>query len=410
MAARLERITQPPAPNPEIPHYEGGYIALDSINVLSQPRQTFEDIDVLAQDIAIHNVLNPLNVVELNKAQSQKYLNAINSIWETDYKIDDLTPNHNGDETYYILVAGERRLRAFRYIAQHYEEFENEFARRLGQERRVEVRIMRNFESWEAIEVQASENTHMRVPPDDEAMFYDRLFAARKSKDPELTIAKFARRVGRSADAISTALRFAKLPKDIRKYVKQGDITYGAAVEIQRLREGLNLPDEDLTYWVARASVHKRVDDFRKIVSATIAERGSDQTVLGIFTDAQEEDMMRARIRQTAAREFVHGAWGHIRYMDKTRRLLEEGRLRKKDSQYSLRSPLRIFEQHLRQLELIMPFLAELQSEAERKRAQNAIESGRNILSKLIPDTPDDPALPEKAVVFQSHGETEKLL
>nr|MBI5455832.1 hypothetical protein [Candidatus Levybacteria bacterium] len=60
MERRVPGQTPIDAKPAEIPHYEGMFIPLSAVNVLNQPRQRFENIDLLAQDIARKNILNPL--------------------------------------------------------------------------------------------------------------------------------------------------------------------------------------------------------------------------------------------------------------------------------------------------------------------------------------------------------------
>ena len=62
MERQKEGKPTPPAQETLRNKYIPNYIPLDVINVLNQPRQTFEELDIMAQSIADHGLLNPLNV------------------------------------------------------------------------------------------------------------------------------------------------------------------------------------------------------------------------------------------------------------------------------------------------------------------------------------------------------------
>lgn len=55
-------------------------IPLDLINVLPQPRRTFEEIPLLADDIAAKGLINPITVGLFTPAQCRQYLQVINSV------------------------------------------------------------------------------------------------------------------------------------------------------------------------------------------------------------------------------------------------------------------------------------------------------------------------------------------
>jgi ParB-like chromosome segregation protein Spo0J len=100
------------------PSFVGAYISLLAINVLEQPRQTFEEIATLAQSIADRKLLFPPIVAQLERDQAQEYIEMVNGIWDTNHGIADLSPaiNKDGQEVFFILLDGERRYRACMYL------------------------------------------------------------------------------------------------------------------------------------------------------------------------------------------------------------------------------------------------------------------------------------------------------
>lgn len=406
---RAERAPQTAAPEYSFP--KNARIPFRDLNVFEQPRKTFTQIEEMALSIARYGLFNPLLVAQVNLEQAQEYIGTINKIWGTKHSTDEFISNSvdgNRSPSYLILIGGERRLRALKLLdtigcLDHQEKYGlgpcMSRHPQFGDKKKVRSTLITNFDTWNAIFTQLIENIHERVPHDEEAIAYDLIFGVRKSEDPTLTIAEFARKVGRNPDIISQALRFARLPEDIREHVRKGKLPYGMAVEIARARETLKLNDVDLQYWVARASVHKRVEDFRKIVSTAI--EASRQTDLGIFTAQEDEEMKRSGIRRTAARELVMGAWNHLHYIEKLSGLIQTGMLKKTDSPLSVQSPLRALRATIGKLELIQPFLEEQMSQDELERIRKTIEDNKVLIEILIPQIPDEPiGLPLHEVVF----------
>ena len=100
-------------------YYEELQIPLETINILPQPRKTFEKIDELANDILEKGLINPLLLARFNRENCEKYLKAINILWKKEIKKAIKTENLNrnpDDNHYYILIAGERRLRAIKHL------------------------------------------------------------------------------------------------------------------------------------------------------------------------------------------------------------------------------------------------------------------------------------------------------
>lgn len=61
------------------PYFKSMRLPLNIINVLPQPRKTFEEINFLANDIAQKNLYNPLTIACFDREHCQKYIEPINS-------------------------------------------------------------------------------------------------------------------------------------------------------------------------------------------------------------------------------------------------------------------------------------------------------------------------------------------
>lgn len=408
----VERQIQPSAP--ETSRNKSARIPLYSINVFEQPRKTFEEIDNLALNIARHDLLHPLIVAQMNPKEAQEYLDAINKVWKTSHTTEELTPSskdEKGEDTFLILIAGERRLRSFKLLdstgcldcQENYGEGSC-FTRHFGDEKKVEVKLMTHYNPFDAIEIQFIENTHMRIPADEEALSYDMLYSVRKKEKPSLTISEFARNMGRSPSVISSALRFAKLPDYVQDYVRKGALTYGMAVEVERAREGLNLDETNTQFYVVKALAHRKVEDFRKAISGEIEQRKSQQTMLGLFTQAQEIETRKLAVRRTVGQEIIQAVWGNMGYMDKVRRLVEEGKIGKEQSPYSMKSPLKVLKASVEQINRILPQLEQSLPASEVAQMQTGLKEANDLLSQIIPEMPD------QADIFPEQDEALRLI
>lgn len=375
----------------EIPHYEGAFIPLSQINVLNQPRQKFENIELLALDIARKNILNPLTVAYFDKEKCQEYIDAINKIWDTQHSIDELTPveTEDGEHAYYVLIAGERRLRAFKLLNTigciDCQEAHGQgpcYQRHFGNQD-IETRVVKNANVWTTIKIQASENTHMSVPPQDEAHFYSMLYESYRN-GTNYTISQLARDVGRSPDTIRDALRFCGLPKRIQDFVKEGYISYGVAVELARAKHELGLNDIDFMWWEAEALARQwTVAKFRERVSNEIRNRKNPQEFLGLFTETQEKEFQKSHFKRVVAGEMLSALDSHIRYFEKVNSLFEQNVLGQKDSPFSVRSPLRRFRALIDQQRRLIPHLEGLLSEQKLKDTSLVLETADSLLLSL---------------------------
>ena len=151
-----------------------------------QPRQDFdqEELQALADSIAVHGVIQPLTVRTL-------------------------------DSGYYQIIAGERRWRAAR----------------LAQLNEVPVVII-EADDKKAMELALIENLQRQdLNPVEEALGYQSLI-----EEYGLTQEETAKRVGKSRPAVANALRLLGLSEPVLEMVKNGTLTAGHARAVLMLK------------------------------------------------------------------------------------------------------------------------------------------------------------------------------
>lgn len=326
------------------PRYKGALVEINSINVLRQPRVTFEDIDLLATDIKRHGLLHPLTVAQLDESGAAGYLSVLNKLWGTTYRLANLKRRRG---YYFILLAGERRFRALRRIGT----------------KRGRANVCVNVKPIEALFLQMSENTHRPVPPHEEAQAYYQLFKLIREADPEFSMAAFARNVGRAPSTIRNALRFAELPLRVRKYVEDGFVPYGMAVELSRLQEGGAAEDEILRWAIDALVSRKKVPELREQVTKHLFDRKNGQASLFELTPEETKNFRRRVVEQNIIQEL----WSHTAYFQKVLRMFREGLLGLDDSPFSAGSPMRKLQAEVGVMKELLPHIRTLKILSARK-------------------------------------------
>lgn len=375
--------------------YISAKISLLDINILVQPRRTFEDIELLADDMADKGQLCDPIVAEFKPANAQEYLEVVNEIWNTNYQINDLSPTRkkNGNLVYYILLAGERRCRGLRHVwyigcsvclAKYGQETAGKcFKRHFGKhnQNKISVKLCVDLDSLDAQEIQLSENTHMPVPPHQEAEAYNRVYRLEKKRNPEITLADFARKVGRSDSTMRNAMRYCELPPRISKLVEQGFIVYSAALEIWRLRRDAKIQDEEeLEIWALQAC-GKKIIDFRKMVDERIriSQSGQQSFLMDAFSESQELVDKQIRKRKVIASELIRVLCFAEEYLTKIAYFYEAGILGVAESPFSERSVLRHLHKQVDLLERLLPFMRATLA----AKAKNVIFEAKNLINNL---------------------------
>ena len=157
------------------------YLNIAHINVLPQMRRTFDGTQELAESIHRNGLIHPVTVAELNDKEARGHLNVINSVQKTHVRFSNLRPRNR---KFLILVAGERRIRAHKYLQELY-----------GGYRIIRTTVCPKMSSEDLIALQGSENTNRSVRPEEEAIFYYRFYNYLKKVREKITLMEFGRMV-----------------------------------------------------------------------------------------------------------------------------------------------------------------------------------------------------------------------
>lgn len=348
-------------------------IQIELINALKQVRRTFvaNDIRALADNICKWGLIDPVTLAVFYAPLCQEYIALTNKYHGSDYKLSDLVYGRILypiiSPCYAILLSGERRLRAHQLIWQEgcsvcQKKYGEEkpgtcFARHFGKDKIIKAHAYVNISPLDAIDIQLSGNSYI-PPPDSEMMEICSLqFRVKREKNPKLTIADFARSIGKSPSTISDYLKIFELPPEALDFLQKGMISSGIAREIAFLQDN---GEKDLMWWVRRAAFGRlKVEDFRKKVRDHLASR--QQTMLEIFDAAAEQVARKAYIKKVVAKEMIEGVYGNISYFKKVLQMLEDGKLGQKDSPFSAKSPTHLYREQVNLMrQQVLPYLASL--------------------------------------------------
>ena len=372
-------------------------LPLNVINVLPQPRKTFLEIDVLGDDVAEKNLHELLRVARFDAEHCREYLNEINNVWKLVFRMEDLVPvRENGGLVFYILLDGERRYRSCIYLRDFgcsvcREQFGPGgcYKRHFG-DFNVDARVEDNISPDEAIDIQASANIHHRVPPYEEAHFYDYLYKVRNRRDSKYTVTEHAKRMGRKPEAIRLAMRFCDLPEKIQEYIETSQTRWGIGIEATRLQIQGGLDERELERWIIRAITENlKVPEFRERVNRFLFNKRYDQ--MSLFSMAEDRYMRRSAIRMVVERHTIMAIHGSIFYLNKVLDLFIKGKLGKKDSPFSHRSPVKVFRRLIDLEAKVLPYLWQLLPQKERERDRRIIEETAAVLSRLEASLPEEP-------------------
>ena len=367
-------------------------LPLNIINVLPQPRKTFLEIDVLGDDVAEKNLHELLRIARFDEGHCQAYLNEVNDIWKTCFKIEDMVSvRENKSLIFYVLLDGERRYQSCIYLrdigcSSCREQFGPGgcYLRHFG-DIRVDVRVEDNIAPDEAIDIQASANIHHRVPPHEEAHFYTYLYKIRKSRDVKYTIAEHARRMGRKPDAIRMAMRFCDLPDTIQQYIETGHVRWGIGIETTRLQIQGKLGERELERWIIKAITENlKVSDFQERVNKFLFNQRYDQASL--FSAAEDRYMARPATKMVVERHTIMAIHCFIFYLNKVLDLFAKGKLGKKDAPFSHGSPIRAFRKLIDLEAETLPYLRQLLPQKDYQKAEQTIREVALVLSQLESD------------------------
>lgn len=391
----------------ETSHFQRQAVEISSINTLVQPRKTFDgEICYLADNIAARGLISPIIIARFDKKGITRHLEAVNKLWGTEYQPKDLLHiEEEGALFYYVLIAGERRYRAAeKLLTEGCTLCQANYGRGSCYERhfgnqKIEASVCTNIHSDEFFYLQTSENTHQRIPPEEEAIFYVNFYRVLKENDPNFSLARFAREVGRNPATIREALRYYNLPSIIQDLVEKRALPYGVATQIARLQEIKDINVDELTRWAIRAIVEQMtVKEIKDKITRYIEERNSNQAILPLFSAEEIAQQQRQYRNRVVEKKTVLGLWSFKRYLVTVDRLHREGMLGKEDSPFSKRSPIRVFLAFIQTQRMLLE--GGLLPQNKRKEAESVIEEIEKRLIQIEAETVESTASSD-VVVFQ---------
>ena len=216
-----------------------------------------------------------INKVEPNREQPRKNFDedALLELSESIKQFGVIQPLIVQDrETYYEIIAGERRWRA---------------AKMAGL-KEVPV-IIKNYTEQEIMEISLIENIQREdLNPIEEALAYKKLLTEFNLKQDEV-----AERVSKSRTAVTNAMRLLKLNEKVQQMVIDEMLTTGHA------RALLGIEDQDIQYVLAQQIFDQKlsVRDTEKLVKSMQNEKKGkkkepeklDSKLLAIYSDLEEQ-------------------------------------------------------------------------------------------------------------------------
>jgi len=382
-------------------HYERQetFLPLGLINTLNQVRRTFDrnDIRSLAENICKWGLIDPITAVSFTRELCQEYINLTNKHHRSNHQLQELLPAADG--RFIIMLSGERRLRAHRLIwaegcAVCRERYGQEppgtcFTRHFGPFGLVEneagaggfirAHLYRDIPAIDAIDIQLSGNSYI-PPPDAEMMEICSLqFRVKREKNPRLTIADFARSIGKSPSTISDYLKIFELPQEVLEFFQKGFISSGIAREIAFLQDN---GEKDLMWWTRRAALGRlKVGDFKKKVRDHLASR--QQTMLEIFDQAAEQAAKRDYEKKVVAQEMLAGVYWHTSYFKQILAMFNNGKLGQLDSPFSSKSPTHAYREQVRVMRNeLLPHMASLLPKNSLEEIEKTLANVELMLAK----------------------------
>lgn len=336
-------------------------VQLSELNILAQARKTFDNIPELAEDIRTKGgmLMTPI-VAQYDEQHIGPYLTVLNQVYGSSHELHDLI-SRNG--VWYVLLAGERRTRAYRYLVDSGEAVPWYWA---------DVRT--NIDPVTALEIQLAENTHRRVPPHEEADAAERLFRFEQTHQPQATIRAFAKRIGWSEHRLRAALKYCSLPQEVQELVRDGYLSYGMAVTIVRLTR-VGASEKQLYEWALTAITHRLSQaELQARVDHYLLERQQGQTsLLRIFDNEQGRESRRAARRRVVAANVLRAHIENQAYLARVLALLEAKKLGQDDSPYAEGSPRRRVRVEVDLLARIAAYLLKSAGKSD-KRARRLLE------------------------------------
>ncbi len=260
-----------------------------AVITLAQVRECInqDSLDELKESIRQKGgLINPVVIAAFSRSNFAKYLDFINKVHNTRYSPDDFVAVKYENNYYFlVLIAGHRRLEAIRQINK-----EDNSNKKIY----LSADIYKNVSVDEALLFQVAENTHERVPVAREAIVIAGAWVYHNRINPNLSVAEFARKTGRSESTVRAMLKFASLPQRLQNlaFKSESSVPFGVLVQIARYADFKALRKEYLNEkaMLSLAQYYLVSDmssaDFAKFIRSKIEHEKSAQADLFLYNEA----------------------------------------------------------------------------------------------------------------------------
>ncbi|MFT5359684.1 MAG: hypothetical protein ACI88L_000144 [Candidatus Paceibacteria bacterium] len=341
---------------------------IDLVNCVTQMRTEFTGIEDLAESIASEGLIQQSTAVMFNGTQAKEYLDMINYMHGTKHRLSSLVEaKYLGKTVYYILICGERRLRALKHlwykgcqmcrgsVTGKLEEgvcFKNHFNDMSGKS--FHFSVSRNTVPPKGLLVQFAENSYVSPGAHALAAVYGPWYKLKKLQDPKTTIQYFANSVGKSPQTISKYIGYVDLPSKLRKYVENGKMKYDTVAEISRYQKAGANKDQLMESFVSIGLYYKSTRSARKYINGKIDDLNPKQ--IKMFEMVVEKPAYKKIVDPQIAKHLVKDHEFFSRLAD----FINDGFLTKEDNLFSDEVQLRYLSSVIETETEALPVLKQL--------------------------------------------------
>lgn len=286
--------------------------------IIPQMRTAFDEdaLTQLGQQMSFFQ-LHPITVRRCSEWQFKEHLRIANNLFpEHNLRPSNYKDKRNSDGTFDVLVAGERRVRAWQT--------------RPDWDKRLFANVCTNISAACAFFLQQVENTAKIPEREEEARMVGRLYKLMKDKGHTPTKVELAMLINRSPSYTSNLIRFYGLPDFILEYYDYGALNYSTAIEFGRL-ENLYSEEKIISEIKHVFATKMKTDRARKYIGSLI-EAKANPGMFGDAIDLQAERMRGQRKKRTVQVELIAAMQRDRKYIDTLNKLLKAGKIAFKDN------------------------------------------------------------------------------